>query len=275
MLPDSPLFSIVTVTLNCADDAVRTAQSVLAQDFSDYEYIVKDGDSTDGTVERLQALSVPRLVSKPDTSVYNAMNQALQLCRGQYICFMNAGDLFASQSVLSQVAGHIRNYDEPLFVYGDIKSLVRHRYLMPQDVSHGGRVVRYPNQLGRFYLYRNMICHQAWFVRRCVYSSHSFDERFRVLSDFDFLLKVILVERIHYRHIPILVAIFQGGGLTETAVGQMQRERETILRQVYLPWERMLYSGLSGAIRLVGLRFLNHRRLWYLSHELQRGLGRW
>ena len=68
----SPLFSIVTVTLNCADDAVRTAQSVLTQDFTNYEHIVKDGGSTDGTVERLRERGVTVHVSK-DTGIYDAM----------------------------------------------------------------------------------------------------------------------------------------------------------------------------------------------------------
>jgi len=72
----APLFSIVTVTLNCVEDAVATAKSVLDQDCGNYEYIVKDGGSTDSTVTELGRLGVQTIV-KPDVGVYAAMNQAL------------------------------------------------------------------------------------------------------------------------------------------------------------------------------------------------------
>src|ERR687883_1909022 len=99
-----PLFSIVTVTLNCAEDAEHTAQSVVAQTFTDYEYIVKDGGSTDGTVERLRAFEKPQIYVSPDQGVYSAMNQALAACSGIYVCFLNAGDLFATPETLTRVA---------------------------------------------------------------------------------------------------------------------------------------------------------------------------
>ena len=95
----SPFFSVVTVTLNAAEKAAQTARSVLEQTFGDYEYIVKDGGSTDDTVRKLRELGSFNIQVCRDSGIYNAMNQALRCCSGKYVCFLNAGDVFTSESV--------------------------------------------------------------------------------------------------------------------------------------------------------------------------------
>ena len=77
----SPLFSIVTVTLNCVGQIEETVRSVQTQTCTDYEYLVKDGGSTDGTIDRLRALGVDRIYSGADAGIYDAMNQAIALCQ--------------------------------------------------------------------------------------------------------------------------------------------------------------------------------------------------
>jgi putative colanic acid biosynthesis glycosyltransferase len=192
---DRPLFSIVTITLNCVADAERTAHSVLAQDFADFEYIVKDGGSTDATPQRMQEIGVQRVVSTPDSGIYDAMNQGIQLSRGTYVVFMNAGDEFAHAGVLTEAAAYLTRQNYPGFAYGDIRSLVRHPFLQPEQPERG-RLIRYPNRLGRFWLYRKMICQQAWFVRREIYTNRPFDQDYRILSDYDYLLNMVLRQRV-------------------------------------------------------------------------------
>lgn len=245
-----PRFSIVTITLNCADDAVRTARSVLAQRGASYEYLVKDGGSLDGTVERLEAFGI-RVVSTPDAGIYDAMNQAVALCRGEYVVFMNGGDLFASPDALAAAAQAIQRHNRPDFLYGDIRSRNRHPHLRDADQPAEGRPVYYPDRLGRFWLYRKMICHQAWFVRREVYAARPFDTSYRVLADNAYMLDMVLRRKLRTAHVPHIVAVFAGGGLSTQATRRIAEERQRMLGDYFAPHERLLYGGAFGALRYV------------------------
>jgi glycosyltransferase involved in cell wall biosynthesis len=259
---DEPRFSVVTVALNCADDAERTARSVLAQSYPYVEYLVKDGGSTDGTPERLRELGVRQIVTTPDTGIYDAMNQALTLCSGQYVCFMNAGDSFAGPDTLASVAARLEQLGEPEFAYGDIRSLVRHPYIRPED-QRDGRLIRYPERLGRFWLYRKMICHQAWFVRRELYGDAPFDQNYRILADYVYLLEMGLRRRVRYAHLPEVVAIFDADGLSTRHNPQLRAERRRAQRAFFPPWEALLYRSLFE-----GASWLNRRLVYRWIYPL-------
>lgn len=256
---NEPLFSIVTVTLNCAEDAARTAANVLTQSFGDYQYVVKDGGSTDGTPERVRALGVT-VHETPDTSVYQAMNQALRLCTGRYICFMNAGDLFPSPETLAQVAETIRKADDPDFAYGDVQSYTDHPLLLAGQEPSGVREIQYPERINRFYLFRRMICHQAWFVRRTLYLERGgLDEHYKLLADYAFLMGMFSGKRVRYVHIPAVTAIFQGGGLSERQTSVAAAERTVIQRRAFSRMERLLYgTAYYGARGLVHSVLYDH-----------------
>lgn len=231
----SPLFSIVTVTLNRADDAEATARNVLAQDFQDYEYIVKDGGSTDLTLQRLDDLGIAAH-SSPDSGIYDAMNQALELCTGRYICFLNAGDLFADNSVLSTVAAHAAQQGYPQFLYGDVLSYENVKGDSP-------RLIVYRDRLSRFYLFRRVICHQAWFVDRSLYQKlNGFDEKFSISSAYDAQLRLLLDPTTNYYHVPHPVTIYQGGGASSGNTPQIREQRRLILRRNFGMAEYLLYQ---------------------------------
>lgn len=238
-----PLFSVVTVALNCADDAEATARSVLAQTYPDVEYLAKDGGSTDDTVARLEALGV-RVVSGPDGGVYQAMNQALALCSGEYVCFMNAGDRFAGPGVLAAVAEAIERHGRPGLLYGDVRSLTGHPALGAP--AGEGRLIVYPGRLSRFWLYRRMVCHQAWFVRRDVYGERPFDPSLRVMADYSLLLDMLLRRKVAYAHVPVEVAVFDGDGISTQQSRRRDEERQRCLR-AFSPVERAAYrAGFEG-----------------------------
>lgn len=267
--PDAPpRFSIVTITLNSADAAERTARSVLAQRGATFEYIVKDGGSHDDTVSRLRTLGVEQLVVTPDRGIYDAMNQGLARCRGDYVCLMNAGDTFAGPDVLATVAAHLVRLGEPDFAYGDIRSLVRHPHLRDED-QQGGRLIRYPERLSRFWLYRKMICHQAWFVRRELYTAVPYDPDYAILADYSYLLDMLLRRRVRYAHIPEVVAIFDAGGLSTRRSEQQRLERQRVHRATFSAPERWLYGGLFQSIGWLNRRFVY--RLYPLLPEPVRG----
>jgi glycosyltransferase involved in cell wall biosynthesis len=229
---------------------VRTAKSVLMQGLTNYEYIVKDGGSNDGTVERLRELGVTRITVSPDTGVYDAMNQALELCRGQFVYFLNAGDTFYSPAVLGQVASKLNAH--AAIVYGEL-------LLMPM-----GKVTHSPSQLTRFYLFRKNLNHQAWLAKRGVYQALSgFDPRYRFNADQHFLRRVVLGHRLPTQHIGEVIAQWSYGGYSTRRSNRelVRRERWQMLREFYTAWELCLYG-------IVSLYFLNRLKshVWDWLH---------
>jgi glycosyltransferase involved in cell wall biosynthesis len=239
----APLFSIVTVTLDCAEAAVRTARSVLNQDFADYEYIVKDGGSQDSTVERLRDLAV-LVHSSPDTGIYDAMNQALDLCSGQYVYFLNAGDTLYTQDVLGRLA--VLMDPSSAIVYGNL------------NLSPFGRQSVPPSKLTRYHLFRKNLNHQAWMARLETYRAlGGFDLRYRYVSDQDFLWQVVLKHGLPVQYVDVVLATFIYGGTStcKSARPAVRSERWDLLRRYFSPWEILVFGA-------VGLYFLNPLKAW-------------
>lgn len=233
-----PLFSIVTVTLNCADAAVATARTVLSQTARNVEYIVKDGCSHDGTIERLQELGIDVRVSN-DRGIYDAMNQALAYCTGEYVYFLNAGDTFHTPTVLEELSTLIdRNAD---IIYGELM-------LRPMDQR-----TRQPDRLSRYYLFRKNLNHQSWMARRDSYQRlGGLDTRYAFCADQDFIWKARFRHQLHFQHVDTILANFVYGGASTSPRNRarVDRERWQLLREYFTPWEIATYG-------LVSLYFLN------------------
>ena len=270
----SPTFSIVTVTLNCRADAALTAASVWAQSHRDYEYIVKDGGSTDGTVEEIRRSGSPASITvRKDRGIYDAMNQALGLCRGRYVVFLNGGDAFRDADALQSMAETIAKADDPEVAYSYNFNVLRQT------------VVKYPATLGRFYLFRRSVNHQATYIRRDCFERHGgFDPEFLVLADNELLARLLLGQRCRSVLCPVATVNYKDGG-TSTLEKNRRRardERARIQRRYFNPEER-LFFGLAHSMMLVGLRskLLNKHpnapwaRLYYpLANAFNQTVGR-
>ena len=117
--PD-PFITIVTVCYNCAEMIEKTLKSVIGQCYSKKEYIAIDGASTDGTKKIVEQFidSIDYFVSEPDEGIYHAMNKAVKVAKGEWIIFMNAGDMFVNNEVLEKVSYSLSDKTDAL--YGDI-----------------------------------------------------------------------------------------------------------------------------------------------------------
>mgnify|MGYP000852126570 FL=1 len=122
--PQRALFTIVTVSYNCCSLIEKTIKSVLQQDYHDTEYIIIDGESTDGTVEIIKkyAQHLAFWCSEPDGGIYQGMNKGISHAKGEWILFLNAGDVFAETNVLTKVLPFTKNKEQDI-LYGDIFTL--------------------------------------------------------------------------------------------------------------------------------------------------------
>jgi len=240
----TPLFSIVTVALNAGPDLLATALSVVAQRFGGYEYLIKDGGSIDGSLEALAGFKQARTISCPDTGIYDAMNQALALCRGEYVMFLNAGDVFMGEQVLETVAERCQPEDSPALVYTDYATTFERKR------------IRSPHHLREGFLFRTMLCHQACYVRRDSYERYGgFDTSLKVVADFDFLLRLVLRARAATCHVPIVGVVSKEGGYSSRPENfGVARNEVALLRKRYFSTpKRLIYGALYG-LTFPGLR---------------------
>lgn len=251
-----PLFSIVTVCLNPGPDLPKTVESVISQDFDAFEYLIKDGLSQDGT-EGFEC-SDPRVhfVSRPDGGIYGAMNQALGLCKGQYVNFLNAGDTFRVCNALSEVARALEAEDYPDMVYTD-------RYNERLDV-----VTRYPASLTPWYLFRRPVCHQTLFVKRSILLDiGGFDTSFRILADYDVLMKLVLERKVSYVHCPIVAVSYKDNGISSASRNRLRKldELRRLRKAHFTGRQRLLYSLLwRSTLPGVRIRLVQQDRVRWL-----------
>lgn len=169
-----PLLTVVTVSYNTRSIIEKTILSVIGQEYRNFEYIIIDGGSNDGAQEVIERFrsNLSYYVSEKDGGIYYGMNKGIDAAKGEYVLFLNAGDVFADSRVLSDVASYIESNPDADVVYGDSE----------QIYEYGSFVVR-PKQA---YLNNRMsISHQASFVKTELLRAHKFDTRYRYAADFE------------------------------------------------------------------------------------------
>ena len=171
--------SIITVTYNAEATIERTMQSVANQSYHDYEHIIMDGASKDLTVEIAKKYDAI-IVSEPDKGLYDAMNKAMKLATGDFVCFLNAGDKLHSNETLSHIAAASSN--DVAVIYGDTDIVddegrfIRNRRLTP------------PEHL-TWKSFRNgmLVCHQSFYINRSI--MQQYDLAWRFSADFDWCIR--------------------------------------------------------------------------------------
>lgn len=186
-----PLFSIISIVRNDRVGLGKTADSIAAQSCRDFEWLIVDGASTDGTAEYALSLNSAQIsaVSKRDSGIYDAMNSGIDRASGEYLLFLNAGDLFANAATLQTVADRL-GAGEVDFLYGD--SL---------EAFAGGRLVYKAAQGHRRVGYGMFACHQSMYFRRSLLGDLRYDTGLRIAGDYafaaDFLKRQPRIARLH------------------------------------------------------------------------------
>ena len=214
--------SIITINYNNCDGLKKTIDSVVSQTCQDFEWIVIDGGSTDGSRELIEqyASHFAYWVSEPDKGIYNAMNKGLDQAKGDYLMFLNSGDWLYNDTSLERSLAHDFNAD---VMYGDC---VFH---------YADRNVKccYPSDLTFEFLYRHSLSHCSSFIKRETLATVHYNEDYRIVSDLEFWVKLALVGG-SFHHLDEFVSVFDTTGISSTNKDLDKDERKRMLSQ-YVP----------------------------------------
>ncbi len=220
-MTQTPLLSIVTICFNNRDDIERTCKSIARQTWHDFEWIVIDGASTDGTLEILKKYEkfIDVLISEPDTGRYNAMNKGVLRSKGKWLNFMNGGDAFHHPNVLQNLSEFLKN-DEADILYGNMNFITNKK-------EH--QIVTYPlNITDPNYFYDGCISHQSSFIKRSLFQQYGlYNENYKIVSDWEKWIVFSLL-KCKFRHINLTVADFYDGGIGSSPSPAHIKERETV-----------------------------------------------
>ncbi len=246
-------FSIIVVCLNAGEKLYKTIESILRQTEKDYEIIVKDGGSTDGSLEKLLQNDKVKLYQQKDTGIYDAMNQAVKYAGGEYLFFLNCGDYFYDETVLAAVKKSIETGEgmkEKTFkqkrgdiFYGNIRE------------AKTGAVVQSNPVIDEFACYRNVPCHQACFYGRELFARRGFKTCYKVRADYEHFLWCVYEKKARTVYMPITVALYEGGGFSETRENERvsKQEHAKIIKQYMSPAKALKYR-LILFLTLAGVR---------------------
>lgn len=203
-------FSIIVVCRNAGEKLNKTIGSIRRQTTDDYEIVVQDGFSTDGSVERLAVENTRdnlKIYREKDTGIYDAMNMAVAHASGRYLFFLNCGDYFQDETVLERVKEEIVRTGGgkgPKIFYGNIF-----------ERATGALVMSNP-KIDEFACYRNVPCHQACFYDRRLLKKRGFRTCYQVRADYEHFLWCYYKAHAKMYYMPVTVASYEGNGFSET-----------------------------------------------------------
>lgn len=232
---DGPLITVVTPVFNGDKELEASILSVLNQEYRNIEYILIDGGSTDRTLDILRKYedSIDYWVSEPDRGIYDAMNKAVDLARGQWVYFIGSDDTLRDS--LKTVAQYL--VDERTIYYG--------------NVFNTGSQTVYDGPFGPWKLSRCNICQQAIFYPRPLFESQRFSLQYPVAADWEFNLRSYSNPHFRFQYLPVLVANYNDlGGVS--AVGpkdeRFERNMSNLIRE-YLPAPYYVLHRIERSVR--------------------------
>ncbi|CAM4096721.1 glycosyltransferase family 2 protein [Gillisia limnaea] len=199
-----PLISIITVNLNNLEGLERTMNSVFEQTWQEYEYIVIDGGSTDGSKEYIEQHSdrIDFWASEKDSGIYNAMNKGIKVATGRYLLFLNSGDQFYSKYVLD------RN-----FKFLKIKDIIY--FNVQVEAKDSSTLISYPTQLRFSDLLYGTLCHQSVFIKYELFQKVGlYDETLKIVSDWKFIILALFKENCTSNKIDDILTIVNTDGIS-------------------------------------------------------------
>lgn len=218
----TPLITIITVNLNDVKGLERTMKSVFEQTWQEFEYIVVDGGSSDGSKELIISHSekIDCWVSESDRGIYNAMNKGIEMSTGQYLLFLNSGDLLNTNNIL-----------EKSYSYLTHEEIIYFNVLVEENDQL--KLIEYPQQLRFSDLLYGTLCHQSVFIKKeLFYKVGKYDETLKIISDWKFFIISLFKENCTYKKVDLQLSIVDSEGISALAENEflILAEREKVLQ---------------------------------------------
>lgn len=252
-------FSIVVVSLNPGNKLFSTLESILDQDYGNFEIIIKDAGSTDGSVQQLfgegterkiPADSRIRFFQEPDGGIYDGMNQAVQKVQGRYVLFLNCGDRFFDRSVLSKAASFMERQESTEGGRGRSYIFYGDQFNQQQNSPVPSAPV-----MNDFTCYRNVPCHQVCFYDARLFAQRGYDTDYRVRADYEHFLYCIYDKNARAVYMPVTVAFYEGGGFSETKENRKRSALEhKVITRYYQGWGKSAWFAFLMLVSLAPLR---------------------
>ena len=239
-------YSIITVNYNNKEGLRKTIESVIHQTYCDFEYIVIDGGSTDGSADVLREYDkeITYWVSEPDKGIYNAMNKGIRKATGEYLNFMNSGDCFYDYEVLKSVTKHQLSQD-----------IIVGRDFHYNAKTGQGFATILPQRISMLTFYVQTLPHQSTFFRKKLFDNYLYDESYKIVSDLKFYIQKLCVEDCSVLLIDDIICRREPDGVSKKYNGRRIAEHKAVIQQ-YLP---------AGAIKdYQSLTLLDKTSLYHL-----------
>lgn len=245
-------FSIITAVKNAENTITDCIQSVSTQRYKNVEHIIVDGKSTDSTVEIIKnrPKRIDIFISEKDSGIYEAMNKGIRHSSGDVLFFLNADDYFADANVVSDVAAVFKENPDIELVFGN------------QIFDHGNRqsLKKQNFKITRKQLARMTLQHQTIFARKQLFKeTEGFSEKYSIVSDYEWILKVFLVKNCRYRYIDRNISVMSASGLSWTS--DLEQERLAAMKAFFSPLEILKWRVLPQRLGKISNRLKNFELL--------------
>jgi putative colanic acid biosynthesis glycosyltransferase len=250
-----PSLSIITVVLNDRPGFLRTANSIEAQSGTDFEWIVVDGKSTDGTLDVIASRQhlIAAKVSERDAGIFDAMNKGIARANGRYILFLNAGDTFASDHVVASFTAELAGHEkDPAIVFGQAI----------YEYPNGYSLVQKPGRIEEQIWHRTPASHQSMFLRTDLQKQFPYSLSLKVCADYDVVCRIFKAEpQCAYLDEVVAVAAHGGDSFSHNNPGIRLREAWQVQRDVLeLGLPKRLASAAKRCISIVAEGLLSSNR---------------
>lgn len=211
--------TVITINYNNKNGLRKTIESVVGQTSKDLEYIIIDGGSTDGSVDILKEYTdrIDYWVSEPDNGCYHAMNKGIKVATGDYIIFMNSGDYFYTNDIISEFVK--ANPTEDILCGDMFLSL--------------GCINSVPEKLSFRFFYEGNLPHQACFIKTSIQKKYLYNEKFKIVSDYEFFLKTLILDNGTYQKIDKIISHFDFNGISNNNIELHVQERYIVLQSMF------------------------------------------
>ena len=228
--------SIITIVYNDKEGLQKTIDSVISLNYDNIEFIVIDGGSNDGTAELMRKYesNIDYCVSECDSGIYDAMNKGIKVATGDWLNFMNAGDYFSNENVLNEMDFTANKKVDILYGYKSQKG----KLFYPMNIKNLEIGVIFGNHQSMFFN-KNKLQYELYY-----------DDKYKIYADYELVNRIYKQKNSVINFVNVLVADFEGGGISEKPSTQKRKDKYKIVYKSY---------GIIGVLRTIAYRILKKK----------------